>query len=139
MTRLDGWPTRLRLLVDDARPRPFAWGVHDCCLFALADYKTMTGQDAPNVEPWSSLLQAQRLLARHSVEEWAALWFGYSIPSWTAARRGDVGLIESIPGGSEGETSMALAVVLGANACCPGKSGLEFMPLRSVIRTWRIG
>jgi len=137
-TRPDGWPTRLRDLVNGARSRPFEWGVHDCCLFALANFRAMTGREPANVEPWSSLLQAQRLLARHTVPEWADLWFGPAVAGYKSAGRGDIGLVDALRGTSDGETSEALAVILGANVCCPGRDGLEFLPLSAVSRTWSV-
>ena len=140
MTRLDGWDKRLGALIEGARHRHFVWGDHDCCTFALADFEAMTGKAAPNVVPWRSLIQAQRLLKQQSVETWARAWFGIPVPSWPEARRGDIALIDSSRGRACGlESKQALAVVIGAFAACPGERGLEFLPLRHVVKVWKVG
>jgi hypothetical protein len=45
MTRLRDWPSRFAALVAGARARPFAWGSHDCCLWAADAVQALTGRD----------------------------------------------------------------------------------------------
>ncbi len=135
--RPDGWDRRLRALIESARSQPFEWGRLDCCTFALADYEAMTGRGAPNVEPWSSLLQAKRLLKRKTIRAWATDWFGAPGDMWQAGQRGDIALIDATRD-TLAESSDALGVIVGATICCPGEEGLEFVPLSSARAVWRI-
>lgn len=43
--RLRDWEARLSAFLADARAKPFAWGEHDCILFATAAAAAMTGDD----------------------------------------------------------------------------------------------
>lgn len=45
MTRLRDWQSRFAALVAEARARPFAWGSHDCCLWAADAVQAVTGRD----------------------------------------------------------------------------------------------
>lgn len=45
MARLPDWPARLATLVARAHAQPFAWGVHDCCLWAADAVLAVTGVD----------------------------------------------------------------------------------------------
>lgn len=39
------WPGRFFRLIGAARARPFAWGTHDCCLWAADSVEAVTGTD----------------------------------------------------------------------------------------------
>lgn len=43
MRRLPDWPQRLAAAIEAARLAPFAWGRHDCALFALDCIDAQTG------------------------------------------------------------------------------------------------
>jgi len=135
LKRVDGWERRLRLLIEDARAKPFEWGHQDCCTFAIEDFVAMHNAKPPNVEPWGTMRKAQRLLKRHSVREWGRLWFGREVDGWAVGRRGDIALVDSSRGNCPGD---ALAVVAGALLCCPGEDGLDFLPLSAARAIWRI-
>lgn len=45
MMRLPDWEERLSAYVASVRRRPFAWGEHDCILFAAAAAEAVTGED----------------------------------------------------------------------------------------------
>jgi hypothetical protein len=135
--RLDGWDRRLHALLQATRMRPFAWGTHDCCSFALEAYRALIGEAAPNPYQWDSLLSAQRLLHRRGgVAGLAGEWFGAPVAGWKSGRRGDIGLVDARRGLDSAD---ALAVIVGAHACGPGPAGLEFVSLSAVRRVWRIG
>jgi hypothetical protein len=139
MARPDGWDFRFNDWIEQARSTPFAWGVHDCCTFALGDFRAITLREPVGVEPWTSLLQAQRLLQKRPVAEWGEIWFGPSVEGWKMGARGDIALIDALRGTCGEETSHALAVVVGPRVCCPGPAGLEFAPLKSALRIWPVG
>lgn len=42
--RVENWVERLDAVFSDAAARPFAWGSHDCCLFAARCVEAMTGE-----------------------------------------------------------------------------------------------
>jgi len=44
-TRAQDWEERLDRFVKSRRSTPFAWGTHDCCLFAADAIESMTGVD----------------------------------------------------------------------------------------------
>lgn len=41
--RLEGWELRLSAVIEAARARPFAWGRHDCALWAAEIVEALTG------------------------------------------------------------------------------------------------
>lgn len=45
VTRLPDWRPRLVAYLEDVRCRPFAYGQHDCALFAAGAIQAMTGTD----------------------------------------------------------------------------------------------
>lgn len=45
MTRCEDWHARLAAYVFDAGRTPFAYGSHDCALFAAGAVEAMTGTD----------------------------------------------------------------------------------------------
>jgi hypothetical protein len=46
MHRLPDWEARLAAYLEPLRLRPFAWGTHDCCIFAAGAVEAITGVDA---------------------------------------------------------------------------------------------
>lgn len=45
MNRLPNWRARLTVYVDNVRRRPFAYGQHDCALFAAGALEAISGED----------------------------------------------------------------------------------------------
>lgn len=45
LVRFENWPVLLAQEIDRARAATFAWGVHDCCLWAADVVKALTGVD----------------------------------------------------------------------------------------------
>ena len=43
--RYQDWPERLHKIVTESHAKPFAWGQHDCCLFAANVVMELTGID----------------------------------------------------------------------------------------------
>lgn len=67
MHRLPNWEARLAAYLSPLRLRPFAWGSHDCCLFAAGAVEAMTGVD-PMPEfrgRYSTAIGAARALKRY--------------------------------------------------------------------------
>lgn len=137
MIRRDGWEMRLRDLVKAARYKPFEWGAHDCCTFALDDFEAMIGRRVETTVRWSNIREAAALLQAASVADYADRWFGPAVEGWKTARRGDVVAIDAKR--SPELKSPMLAVVVGAQVACPGEFGIEFARLDAAYFTWRVG
>jgi hypothetical protein len=150
MTRFDDWPERLLACVAAARARPFAWGSHDCGLFAADCVRVMTGADpaASYRRCYASKHGAYAVLRRGAGAggvragfktaptgaALAAAWtaaLGMPLASPNLAQRGDVVLVESRAGA-------ACGVVLGGVIAAAGPKGLVFLPLGAALQAWRV-
>lgn len=43
--RKDNWPALFNAYIEHRRDMPFAWGSHDCCMFAAEGVRAITGVD----------------------------------------------------------------------------------------------
>jgi hypothetical protein len=138
LTRFEDWPLRLTAFVEGATHTPFAWGRHDCCLFAADAVAAITG-----VDPASELRgryhnpnSAARLSVRRGgfekmVADLAAR-HGMAALRPLQAQRGDVMLVDT-------EAGPALGVCLGGKIACAAPLGLSWLPLTAARRAWRVG
>lgn len=136
MKRRDDWPVRLIEVVRAAERKPFAWGGHDCALFAADAVLAMTDTDfaAPFRGRYKTALGALRELRRNGADDLAAYATQVlGAPIATAqAMRGDVVLFAA----EEGE---ALAVVVGLEAAAAGPQGITWVPRALWLKAWRVG
>lgn len=139
MVRMPDWPERLDVYLATNRGRPFAWGNHDCLLFAAGWVRVATGADpVPGVAgAYNSPEAALRTLWQHcgTVDLVAAVTvaLGEPLGSPHLAQRGDVAAVPTPDGPS-------LGVVIGATVACVARPvGLAFVPLDRVLKAWRIG
>lgn len=133
--RESGWEMRLAQLVEDARYRPFVWGVHDCGTFASLAIRALRGT-GPRAEWGSSALSAARFIRAHggtmeSAVDHVLTRFGLVAIEPNSAQRGDIALVHDLRGG-------ALGVILGAQVAAPDTSGLVFVPLAGALRAWAV-
>lgn len=130
MTAATLW--RLHAQIEAARATPFAWGRHDCCLFAADCVLALTGVD--HAAAWrgtyTDAVGAQRVLMRQGGLRGLAGRAGAPIAP-LAARVGDVGIVTHA--GRE-----LLAVCAGEVWVCPGLTGLAAQPLDAALAAWRI-
>lgn len=138
MRRREDWPARLNALIEASLRRPFAWGAHDCCLFAAAAVQAMTGVDpAEDLRgTYKTPAGAARALKRYGGVEGAAATFagahGFAEIPPLLAQRGDVVLLAT-PNGP------ALGVIdLRGHIAATGPEGLIFQPPTAALRAWRI-
>lgn len=132
MPKLDDWEARLAAVVTQAHHRPFAWGEHDCCLWAADCVQAQTGQD-PAAELRGTYADARGAIAL--VEQLGGLAAiaeraGPSVPALMAAH-GDIGLVQH-----EGRDLLALC-----NGDCwlvVGPFGLLVLPLTAAVKAWRV-
>ena len=130
--RLHDWQLRLAALVDQRLATPFAWGSHDCCLFAADAVIACTGADlaADLRGSYCSEAEAQAVLASHGgLIALAAARLGRSVRA-ELAQPGDIGLVSI-----EGRPTLALCG--GPVFLAPGPSGLVPLAPDQVLRAWR--
>ena len=130
MTRVPDWPERLSAWVEHHRARPFAWGTHDCVLFAAGAVEAVTGARPP-LPHWGSHEEARSALRevrglRHALDARMP-----RVPV-AQAQRGDL-LLVAQPG------DPLLAVCVGDKWCAPGEAGLMFGRVLDARMAWRIG
>jgi hypothetical protein len=113
---------------------PYAWGQHDCALFAAGAVEAMTGIDfaAEFRGKYEDEDGARRLLTSLGCEDVGDLASRY-LPEITPAeaRRGDVVMIE-------GQLGPFLAVVDGRTAVGPSARGLTHTPVELGTRAWGV-
>lgn len=134
MTRSKDWPSRFARLVSEARGRPFAWGTHDCCLWAADAVEALTGRDlaARWRGAYMSELGAFRIVfALGGLPAIAAL-AGPEIPVGLAVQ-GDIGLVHW----PDGVVSLGVAAG-GPRWLVVGDSGLVTLE-DAAERAWGVG
>ena len=133
--RFPDWPERLAAFIESRRATPFAWGGHDCCLFAADAVLALTGVD--RAATWrgryATEAGAMALLSRpgglyglmREVED----IFGVRQVPPLLAQRGDTALVQ--PGNLP-----TMGVVLDQVVAAPGLDGMQFVPLAGALRAW---
>ncbi len=134
--RVPDWPVRLDRFLRQRRERPFAWGDHDCCLFALDWIETATGVRLAEVrglyrdaEGAAALLRAR--WGTGDLTALATLMLGPPLASPLLTGRGD--LLAFRHGGN-----VWLGLCAGPVGVAPGRRGLITLPLSRAIYAWRI-
>lgn len=137
--RLPNWQGRLLACLAGAEARPFAWGVHDCCLFAADCVAAVTGCDP--LADWRGRYHTERSAWRFvrkfgdgleaAVESTAARQ-GWPVVAVAQAQRGDVALavIDGWP---------TIVVCVGAVFAGPSSTGWVRVPPSVVTKVWRVG
>lgn len=136
--RLPDWPERLAALIEQRRREPFAWGRHDCALWAADAVLAITGTDL--AKPWRGRYRSAAGAVR-IIHQQGAADAGLAALVDEAlcrrlhvrqAQRGDVVLADM-------GAMNALGVVSGAGMWCgPGAQGLVFRPLREAVAAWEV-
>lgn len=132
--RLPDWQARLVTYLHAARLRPFAYGRHDCSLFAADCVSAMTGQDM--AVPWrgryTTLRGGIRVLRRAGYRDHVALTASLfpEIPP-LSAQPGDLAVVPTDEG-------PALGVVQGEAVYLLGPTGLGLVSLLLAQRAFRV-
>lgn len=111
---------------------PFAWGRHDCCLWAADAVLALTGHDPAAAwrGRYDDAAGAGRLVRRlGGVCAIAQRALGDPIEHPMLARAGDVGVT----------SSGALVVCIGEWWTVPSARGLGLLPLADALDAWRVG
>jgi hypothetical protein len=133
LRRFPDWPKRLAEAVEAARARPFAWGSHDCLLFAADVVRAMTGKDlaAHGRGQYDSDVSALRLIHNYGgMVPLVSKSLGDPVPV-LRAHRGDVVMYRS-------ELGPSLGVCLGAQCAFTGPTGLVFKQRKECELAWRV-
>ena len=130
LSRLPDWRPRLIAYLDEVRARPFAYGRHDCALFAAGAVEAMTGVDlaVDYRGRYGSLKEGLKLVrGRH-----LAILRDHLRPVSPAfAQVGDVALI--------GEVGFpALGLVQGETILVLREDGLGLMPRAAATSAWAV-
>ena len=137
------WPQRLDIEVLAAAGRPFAWGQHDCSLFAGSCVAAMTGADpmARFRGHYTSKRGAYALAKRFAGGGVAALWqalaaeYGWPEIAPLRASGGDVAVVALEDVGDV----LAVVALDGRAVLIAAPDGLTTRPLKAVARAWRVG
>lgn len=130
--RLHDWMLRFEALVLDRQHTRFAFGTHDCSMWACDAVMAVTGRDpaADLRGSYSDEAGADVVIEQGGgLAAMAAARFGPEIPPLMAAT-GDIGLVETTRG-------PALVVCNGAAWLAAAPFGLTVAPARDVLRAWR--
>lgn len=124
--RKEGWESKLAAYLEAARVTPFAWGAHDCALWAARWVFECTGVDhfSDWLGQYSSREEAQSLMRARGFQGVAAIADAH-LPHRPVplARRGDLLLHPSgtlgICGGREGCFPAPQGLLVAATLDCP--------------------
>lgn len=135
--RLHDWPERLSETIAAARGTPFAYGAHDCCLFAADCIQAVTGVDVAadwrgRYDTWDGGL---KLAGVRTLPQLAAKFFQEVHPVY--AHRGDVG-VAPIGELRRGQRTLMLVVFDGALVRGPALAGVEGLSRTVVTQAWRV-
>jgi hypothetical protein len=136
LQRLPDWPARLAAYLLERHRTPFAWGTHDCCQFARAAARAITGRDIARglgLRRYTSAQGALRQLVRLGGIDHLPARAGLAEVPLTYAQRGDLVL-----GAVGPRQELALGVVIGDKAAFAAPQGLEHRPVLECVRSWRI-
>ena len=156
MNRIKHWATRgyHSFLLERAQ-MPFAWGKHDCALFAADGIQAITGTDIAaafrgKYTDEASAMKVIKEITRGSTVGDAAAWCAeqFGLKEWTHAaaapgsapvaapryaQRGDLVVFNAPAGGL-----VAGLVHLSGQIVAVGEKGLYNFPISKAVRAWRI-
>jgi hypothetical protein len=132
-TRLDNWPALFNAYIEERRATPFAWGVHDCCMFAAGGVQAVRGLDlARGFRGYRTARGAAAKLKPYGGDPanlpaaLGVLPIGVSL-----ARRADI-----VCHPFDGQN--ALGLCCGPSSAFAGQTGLVFVDTLACEAAWRI-
>lgn len=142
--RLPDWEPRIAAYLDACAKRPFVFGSHDCALFAAGAVEALTGEDfgAPFRGRYSTVRGYKRALTAagySSIEGPFTAALGEPVGA-LMARRGDIVTDgESMGVMWTAGTPVGLFVGGGTADAAEYEVGLVTLPVRQIVRAWRVG
>ncbi len=138
LRRLPDWPERFARHLAQHRRTPFAWGRHDCALFAARGADAVCGSAvalALLTELYSARFLRQAAAGLAPFETLAGAWadrLGLAETPPVRANRADLALFDGMAGPT-------LGLIEGARIAAPGPDRLAFFPRSAARRAWAIG
>jgi len=134
--RSENWPEILAAELKKAAKKTFAWGSHDCCLFAADVAYAMTGEDYASEfrGHYSTSIGAAMALKKYgagSIKATLTTKLGEPLPPMQAGR-GDFVLADAGQGDTVGICCGPQAAFVSING------GLLYLPMAAWICAWRI-
>jgi len=132
MRRVD-WVSRLWDTMNVWHSANFDYGHHDCCLFAARCIDAITGTDREKelLTQYHDERTAMRFIAKSGgIVPAISERLGEPVDGY-CARRGDVCLVPT-------ENGDGVGVCVGTTVAVAAETGLEFYPLSTTIKHWRI-
>jgi len=135
LARLPDWRPRLQAYLRDVANRPFAYGSHDCALFAAGAVAAITGADlaAEYRGLYTSLKGGLKLLDRDGIADHVAFLrgrFDEIAPAFAAV--GDIAVIGEIG-------TQALGIFDGEQIFVLREEGLGLVPRAAATLAFRVG
>ena len=129
--RRHDWVSRLWNTAQTYQHATFSYRKHYCALFAARCVDEITGSDMERELKFSGRLEAETVLRREGGME-QAVTKRLGIPTGGhGARRGDVCLVDT-------DSGKGLGVCMGTTIAVAAERGLEFYPLGSAHKYWRV-
>jgi hypothetical protein len=146
MKRIEHWATRgLDAFLRSRAATPFAWGTHDCALFAADGIEVMTGVDIAadfrgKYSDEAGALEAIRTVAGGATVADAAAWCAakHGLEEWRhplCAQRGDLVVYEDE---ITGRPVSGLVHLSGRHIVAAGPDGLKRVSITEVLRAWHV-
>lgn len=131
-TEAAAWQIALQGLITERMQMPFAWGSHDCCLWAADAVLAQTGIDPAANErgTYFDVDGAARLLRELGGLSEVGRRAGPEIPP-LMAQFGDIGLMQI-------DGRQMLGVCAGQVWLAPGIERMSAAPLESAVQAWRV-
>lgn len=134
--RLD-WIKQLTAVVEHARDTPFAWGTHDCALFAANCVLAMTGVDfAAEFRGTYDSAEGARRALRGPLEPVLTARLGPPCPRGFAGR-GDVVLVDPSKENTFGP-AVGIVGLSGLSIYVVAEDGLGELPITRALKAWKI-
>ncbi len=149
LTRIQHWATRsYHTFLLSRASMPFAWGTHDCALFAADGIEAMTGVDIAAAFRGKYTDEASSLTAIRTITgaaadavvtvEDAAAWCAtqHGLEEWIyplMAQRGDLAVVVD-----SGRVIAGLVHLNGRHIVCAGEAGLHRLPIPQIKRAWHV-
>lgn len=146
LKRVQHWATRAyhSFLVDRAR-RPFAWGVHDCALFAADGIEVITGMDIAadfrgKYSDEAGAMEAIKAISGGETIADAAAWCAAKhglaeLKHPRCAQRGDLVIYRDA---KTEQLVSGLVHLNGRHIVAAGPAGLLRIPITEVLRAWHV-
>lgn len=137
LMRFEDWPTRLDAFLESRKQTAFAWGEHDCCLFACDAIQTITGVDlaADYRGKYSTAKEALDLMGEEDIGDMMTrigAQHGVVEVPVAYAQRGDAVLVE------HEHEALGIVALSGVDVWVPGELFLVRAPIETVLRAWKI-